>query len=310
MLRDGQLEEAVKQYAIAVDQEGLLRQPDHQQAKAYDSLAMGLSRIGDVDGAIQAAEKAVALTPGGSDHLLRLASVYAEHERWDDSINALRRAIENRPERALLHQKLGVVLTRTWSWNEARQAFEKASQLATMTLPDLQTQTAQVDWMLGRRQTAEAALDQIGDPDTRREAWSTIAGWLATGDDAKGYRLARRKAGLPEEDTDTLRSQYRTSIAVRQFDEASKLLKELRTAATTNDEQVYVAVEEAKLDFLSGRQTGAIKRLEQLKTRPSDFAARLDRLGRRLSLARTRQESYRGISASASTWPQRQLHTQ
>ncbi len=209
LLKEGRTDEAVAECRAAIKQTSMLRQPPYQQAKVYDALAVALSQHGDVDSAVKAAEQAVQLTPGGSDHLLRLASVYAEHRKWTEAIDALRQAIKNRPNKAMLYQKLGLLLTHTESWAAAQQAFAAANDLYRGDTAELNVQIAQVNWMLGEREIAARTLDNISDAARRRNAWSELASWLAKSDRWEEYRLAKRKAGEKEDSPESLRQQYR-----------------------------------------------------------------------------------------------------
>jgi len=81
------------------------------RAAAYHAFILGrsLESAGDVDGAVEALERAAALDPGASDIWSELAGLYARNNRADEAIAAAEEALARAPDNAEAHRILGLV---------------------------------------------------------------------------------------------------------------------------------------------------------------------------------------------------------
>ncbi len=171
------------------------RQPDHQQAKVHDLLASALSNSGDIDAAVIAAEKAVALTPGGSDHWMRLASVYTQHSMWTSAEAALRRAIANRPKRAVLYEHLATVQMKTAQWRSAKESLERAKTLGASDSSDIHRRISELETRLDRAASSADVRIEEGSGDAA--AWVSAGNtYRVAGDDAQAARSYARAVEL------------------------------------------------------------------------------------------------------------------
>lgn len=192
----GEPQKAVPLVQLALTLPMLDRFPLHQKAKVHDVLAIAYSAAGDLENAVQEAQKAIALTPGGSDHLLRLASIYAEHGRWSDATKVLNQAIANRPRRAELYEALGKVYVASKSWNRAKMAYLKFAELTGgLKKSDAARKLLYLEWLLGNQDAAARVLSNILPVADREEAWGELADMLASAERWDEYKVVAVRAG-------------------------------------------------------------------------------------------------------------------
>ena len=90
---------------------------------------VALSRSGDIDRAVAALEKALALNPSDIAARLRLAELQLEQGRIDNSMQLYRALLRDRPSSALAHYGLGRALTERKD-PTALEHYERAAALA------------------------------------------------------------------------------------------------------------------------------------------------------------------------------------
>lgn len=261
-----QYQEAVEQCLLALQLDSFKREPAFQRAKVYDALASAHSRAGNLDAAIVACQHSVDLTPGGSDHLLRMASIYAEHRKWTEAETALRLAISNRPKRSLLHEKLGQLLTHMKAWESAREAYRVAKELQPGDTEAIDVELALIGWMLGDQEASRKALDSIETPRDAQAAWARLAQWLTESGRWEEAKFAQSRSGisLAASHESLFRSQYRDLILAGNFVKARELINEGVRTANEAHEQLFWSVEAALLDYRQGAETEAETRLMEL----------------------------------------------
>ncbi len=242
------------------------RQPDHQQAKVFDLLASAFSKAGNVESAIAAAEKAVALTPGGSEHLMRLASVYTEHSLWPQAENALRRAIANRSQRAVLYEHLATVLSQTAQWDAAKDSLHRAIALGANRSSEIEYRLAQLDWILGDRTTAERLWGGDESNPLHHVAITELATWL----DRAGRFDERRDllaiTGLESDSSPNgQRSRYQSLVEKGDYQKASEIASNSLAQADVDSDRRFWKVESAVNEYRLGRPENAEQQLEKLR---------------------------------------------
>ncbi|MEJ2314168.1 MAG: tetratricopeptide repeat protein [Nitrospirota bacterium] len=82
---------------------------DMKEARRWHDLGIEHSKAGRDGEAVESFEKAVELTPNNVGYLKDLAEAYATTSRYQDSIDALTRALELRPGDTELRYSLGMV---------------------------------------------------------------------------------------------------------------------------------------------------------------------------------------------------------
>ena len=201
---------------------------------------------------------------------MRLASVYSAHGRLTEAIQTVRRAIDNQPQKAVLHEKLGLLLAHTENWQAAKEAYTKASELTGGGSTATRIGLAQVRWMLGDKEEAEQTLDSVSNADARRQAWSELADWLAKADRWEEHRYAKNKSGGGDATPRSFDQKYRELVVAGDYQGAAKIAQQ--ALSTSNDAQSKVdwSVELATLDFRQGRQQEAIQTLTQLRDQHTD----------------------------------------
>ena len=274
--RRGRTKLAVRHARRAVDSLALERQPDFQKANVHAALAAALSDDGQADAAVETIQKAVDLTPGGSEHLLNLASIQTQHGRFDAAVTTLQRAIVNRPSRGLLRQKLGVVLALLGRWSDAAGAFAEADRRGDFRDQDPSFRLPAA-YLFGDRGEAALRLQSLP-PDVQRQVQSRLADALQqTGRrgevPAEGPGRPAGPGGAAPGDGD----DYRRAIADKQYDLATRLLAEQLDRVGDGVERIQWLAERGRLLGLQGNLETAAANLASLTrdhpTAPTPWAA-------------------------------------
>ena len=169
----------------------ILVSPGHaQDAGTLFHRGAKLQQAGDLDGARQAYERALATEPRRVEVLANLGQVYLRLGRREHAAESLRRALEVRPDLATVRLTLGTLL---FELNDFAGAAEQASELVKQQ-PD-NVKAFQLLGMsllkLGRMgegiSTLEKALDQ--NPGQRSIAYTLATAYIRSDDLAAAERL-------------------------------------------------------------------------------------------------------------------------
>jgi eukaryotic-like serine/threonine-protein kinase len=94
------------------------------------SRAFLLEQTGNVQGALDATKKTLALDPSNPRTLLWLAQIYTRLNRWADADETFHRLLQERPNSWVTYNELGATLHAEGKYQEAIQAFGAASVAA------------------------------------------------------------------------------------------------------------------------------------------------------------------------------------
>ena len=92
---------------------------------------------GDLAGAIEAWEAAVAANPAYAPCLVNLSLAYVKKQRPDDAIRAAQKAVELAPKHGPTRHQLGNALSSKGRWNEAVTEYLRAFELDPAQLNSL-----------------------------------------------------------------------------------------------------------------------------------------------------------------------------
>lgn len=261
---------AMAQYVVglckdALELDSFRRQPDHQRAKGWSILASGLAESDDLSAAVKAAQRAIELTPGTSNHWVRLADVYARHQHWEEAAEALNEAIRNRPKRADLYQKLAMIQANSGLYQDAHRSLVTAREFASHPLPELELQAAQTAWMLGQTEDAVQVIRRWPDERERLYAWRQLAGWLDRAERWDESRLAWRYAGVTSSNNLVSgRSEFRAAINQGDLQRAREIILEMISVSKSKDDQAYWQAEQALLLHRQKQEEQASDQLTRL----------------------------------------------
>ena len=265
---------AVEHCRLAFETETFRRQPPHQQAKVYDALAYSLSNLGDFDEAVEAAEQAVALTPTGSRHLVRLAQVYADQRQWSLADATMERAIENRPGKWSLRSKRALILAASQQWEAASREVSEAKRLAGGKIDELERLEAQLAWMLGDQRRAAGMIDSMADQEARTAAWIQLADWLATAErwNEQEAVLARVQGAAVDTRSQLkiVTQRYLRAKLSQDHALAAQLASQAVRVAESDQEKTHWQVELALSQIRGGNQNEGDALLSQLSKTSSD----------------------------------------
>jgi Flp pilus assembly protein TadD len=96
---------------------------------AHANLGRTLRARGELQEAVAAFRRAVALAPDNADFQNQLGSLYVALNRYDLAAAHLRRATELKPDFAVAYANLGQAFTELNRWDEAIAAYERAAAL-------------------------------------------------------------------------------------------------------------------------------------------------------------------------------------
>jgi hypothetical protein len=100
-----------------------------ETAEAQYSLGVTLQDRGDLEGAIAAYKKALALNPKFMEALVNLGSTLSSKGEVDEAINAFQKALMLSPDNPKIHVGLGVALRRKGDEAAANREFQEAHRL-------------------------------------------------------------------------------------------------------------------------------------------------------------------------------------
>ncbi|OYP37468.1 tetratricopeptide repeat protein [Rhodopirellula sp. MGV] len=246
-LEDEDPEQALEYFKRALDAEGLVWQPDYEKANVLSGYAGALSATGQWEAAVESAEQAIALTPGGSEHLIRLADVHLEHGHWGEAENALKMAIQNRPTRSQLYLHLTTVLAAQKRFGEASQWMETAFERIQPPNEAMRLRQAQLAWMEGRATEAKKTFDSMRQIDAVKESLRQLSRWLmeASRVDESREILATIGESL-DNNFDVIVQQYKLAIERGNLPEASAIIQR-QLDLSEGEQQQYWSVEAALL---------------------------------------------------------------
>jgi tetratricopeptide (TPR) repeat protein len=115
-LQKGQADNAIVQYASALQREPL-------NASLYYGLAQAYDKAGKVDEKIAAYKQAIAIDPKMSAAMLNLGNAYLDKKMYDAAIRVYKKAVELEPSDSRLHYNIGVAYTRLEKHKEAADEF-------------------------------------------------------------------------------------------------------------------------------------------------------------------------------------------
>ena len=181
LVEEGEAERAVEHCQIALGLESARRQPPHQQAKVHAALALAASAAGQTSLALESIDRAIKLTPGGSENWLRAAQIHADTRQWDEALTAIDQAIQNRPDRKELLTKRVTLLAAAGRWEEAQDQLQGV--LRDDSLPDSVAAeagilSAQLMWMRGEAVAAKRRFATVTSDEQRDTALRQLAAWL------------------------------------------------------------------------------------------------------------------------------------
>jgi serine/threonine protein kinase/Flp pilus assembly protein TadD len=96
-------------------------------ADAYNARGFALQQIGDGPNAMRDLTTALALDPGNTQTLIWQAQFYTDLNQWRGAEDCFHRALRLRPNFWLIHNELGVLLTRQGKYADALAEFRAAS---------------------------------------------------------------------------------------------------------------------------------------------------------------------------------------
>lgn len=126
-----------------------------QQAEALFQRAKRLQQTRQFEAAVSGFKELAALTPADGRVWMRIASMYKEAGRYVDAEAVLRQGVAACPENVLLIRARADVLCELKRYVEARQAFQRALTLDSVT-PFAYDAWARMEMLLGRYDEAEA----------------------------------------------------------------------------------------------------------------------------------------------------------
>ncbi|TWT86078.1 tetratricopeptide repeat protein [Neorhodopirellula pilleata] len=262
----GKPEQAVEAHLRAINAESLQTQIDSQQAKAFDGLADALSATGDLAGAVKAAKVAIDLTPGGSDHLLRLADIYAEHRQWSNAEASLRQAIANRPSRVELYEHLTTILIQQRRWADAHESWSAATKQSKVIDDASRLRSVQLDWMLGNFERAQVTLQGVVDRQRKADSLIELSGWLLEEGRSDESEALLATNGIASGDHPQLRLQrYRNAVDEGNLNEADRLIRDGLSRSTTAEDRLIWQVESALQTARRGDLETAMTQISQLQ---------------------------------------------
>jgi len=100
-----------------------------ETASVQARIAKCLSKIGDTEGALDAARRAVAHDPDNSDHHEFCGVLLSARDRRDEALDAYRAAIASDARRPLFHAAIGSLLASSGEVRAAQNAFRMATAL-------------------------------------------------------------------------------------------------------------------------------------------------------------------------------------
>jgi Flp pilus assembly protein TadD len=122
LLRAGQVEPAMDQYALAVK-----LKPD--DSDAYSNWGIALMESGRPGEAIAQFDQALKIDPDQAKVESNLGTALMQAGRMQEAAEAYRKALQGQPDNAELHSNLGLILMNTGRMPEAIEQFEQASNL-------------------------------------------------------------------------------------------------------------------------------------------------------------------------------------
>jgi tetratricopeptide (TPR) repeat protein len=93
---------------------------------AYNNLGTSYGKLGRWQDEIEACKKAVGINPDYADAHCNLGFAYGNLGRWPEAIEACKQAIKIKPDYAEAHSNLGVVYSKLSRYQEAIEAFRQA----------------------------------------------------------------------------------------------------------------------------------------------------------------------------------------
>jgi tetratricopeptide (TPR) repeat protein len=102
---------------------------DHLGASTYIEKGWSLISLGDYDGAIQALDKALALSPGDVQAQSLLGWAQMLHEDYDDALGTFSRVLMKEPANALARINVGYICLKKRIFGEAIEHLSKAIRL-------------------------------------------------------------------------------------------------------------------------------------------------------------------------------------
>ena len=179
--------------AIEAFRQALALRPD--AARSMNALVVALAAAGRGPEAVARAEAWVAAKPGDADRLFTLGLAQAEQD-VDAALGTLRQVIDRRPEHALAHYNVALLLKRTDRIEDAIAAAGRATALDGR--PEAHLALASLYVQQGDFARAERALDAALGADRRSvDAWLMLGSvQKARGDPARATDAVRRAIAL------------------------------------------------------------------------------------------------------------------
>lgn len=142
----------------------LLRESAERRASFATTWYLGKveMRLGDLDAALAALQRAHAINPEQPDGCRELGAVYLLLDRADESLPIARRAVELRPADAGLHGNLALVLLLTGDVEGARAEAASALSLDPADTITVGLQKLIDDVLAGRRQRPRSLAEAEG----------------------------------------------------------------------------------------------------------------------------------------------------
>jgi serine/threonine-protein kinase len=100
---------------------------DPSLADAYNARGFALQETGDHESAMREMTTALALDPGNTQTLVWQAQYYTDLNQWQSAEDCFHRAMRLRPNHWLVHNELGILLTRQGKYTDALSEFRTAS---------------------------------------------------------------------------------------------------------------------------------------------------------------------------------------
>ncbi|MCC9599045.1 tetratricopeptide repeat protein [Stieleria sp. JC731] len=270
LLTADQPEDSLPYFEKAFQASGLQWQPDYEKANVYSGYAAALSAVDQWAEAVVAAETAVKLTPGGSEHLIRLADVHLAHNHLQEAEQSLYQAIQNRPLRADLYVHLTSVLAAQKRWGVALEWINKGISLCGADDRSLVLRKAQLDWMNDDQVAANKVLGSLsgsGDiDDTVRE----LGRWLAESNRFdESERVLAVIGERPSQNPDVAKLRYRSAFRNGDLDLAESMIKK-QLISVASDQRQYWEIEAALMNARRGELNASLDQLRRLQGKAND----------------------------------------